>query len=161
MTSDRTPITLSGDLERELHEQAKASGIALPVMVDQVLRQFVQQQKPGDPAKEERRAACRRKISVPAVVHTLAQDGRTGRYRVAQLQDISVTGIGLRFESTEREHFKEGREFEVLFQLGDHSSPLRMACKACRKVLDEAGVVIGAVFKESLPDLHEQISTFA
>lgn len=106
---------------------------------------------PSDNVKDRRRAE-RQLLSGFAVVHTLDPDGRKGRYRVAQLRDISSTGIGLRLNSTEPESFREGREFEVLFQFSERGKPLQIACTACRQVLDEAGVVIGAVFKSPVPD---------
>jgi len=101
----------------------------------------------------ERRKAARRLLSGFGVVHTVDPDGRKGRYRLAQLRDISTTGIGLRLNAAEPDSFGEGREFEILFQFLDHAKPLHMACTACRNTLDEAGVVIGALFKNPLRSL--------
>lgn len=109
---------------------------------------------PDDTGRDRRRAA-RQLLSGFAVIHALDPDGRKGRYRVAQLRDISTTGIGLRLNATDPEGFSEGREFEILFQFADHKKPLHMACTACRKALDEAGMIIGAVFRTPLGSLAE------
>ena len=94
-----------------------------------------------------------------STVQGIADDGggerRKGRYRLAQLRDISTTGIGLRLNAAEPDSFGEGREFEILFQFSEHARPLHMACTACRKTLDEAGMVIGALFKNPLRSLVE------
>lgn len=175
MTHERIPLWLSAELEGELRRLASDSGIPLTELVEDALRDFMFRNVPdlaarasrGDafpdvpvpePAADEcipcgeRRACCRRKVAVPAVVHTMDQDGRTGRYRVAELRDISTSGIGLRFDGPEREQIHIGRDFEVLFQVAERMAPMRMACTACRKVLDGAGVVVGAVFREPFTD---------
>jgi hypothetical protein len=109
----------------------------------------------ADDGGGERRKAARRLLSGFGVVHMLDPDGRKGRYRLAQLRDISTTGIGLRLNAAEPDSFGEGREFEILFQFSEHARPLHMACTACRKTLDEAGMVIGALFKNPLRSLVE------
>lgn len=173
MTHDRTPLWLNADLERELRRLASGSGTSLSTLVEDVLREFMERnaalqggnaQARSSPAADaecaydgERRSCRRCKIGVPAVVHTTEQDGRTGRYRVAEVRDISATGIGLRFEGAEREHMRVGRAFEILIQLGGQANPVRMACTACRKVLDEAGVIIGAVINEPVKGLDESL----
>jgi len=147
VTQKRPPLWLNTDLDRYLREQggpgdmAPASPEEPPVM----------HAAPADGTKDRRRAE-RQLLSGFAVVHTLDPDGRKGRYRVAQLRDISASGIGLRLNSTEPESFRTGREFEVLFQFSEHGKPLQMACTACRQVLDEAGVIIGAVFRNPVAD---------
>lgn len=148
VTKKRPPLWLDTDLDRYLREQ-DASGDN-PVSAAGGLLQTI----PDDSA-QDRRKATRQLLSGFAVLHTLDPDGRKGRYRVAQLRDISTTGIGLRLNSTEPESFAEGREFEVLFQFSDHGKPLHMACTACRRALDEAGVIIGAVFRTPLGSLAE------
>jgi len=148
MTQKRPFLWLNTDLDRYLREQDASGGeaMAAPSASPQPL---------AEDRAQERRRATRQLLSGFAVVHTLDPDGRKGRYRVAQLRDISTTGIGLRLNSTEPEGFKEGREFEVLFQFSDQGKPLHMACTACRKALDEAGVIIGAVFRNPLGSLAE------
>jgi hypothetical protein len=148
MTQKRPLLWLNTDLDRYLREQGESGGeaMAAPSAPLQTIA--------GDSAQDRRRAT-RQLLSGFAVVHTLDPDGRKGRYRVAQLRDISTTGIGLRLNSTEPESFMEGREFEVLFQFSDQGKPLHMACTACRKALDEAGVIIGAVFRNPLGSLAE------
>lgn len=143
VTDNRPPQWLNTDPDRSLCEE--------PVVPA----------SPGSPREEgwpcrpgkERRAALRRSLSVFAVIHTLEQDGRKGRYRVAQVRDISATGIGLLLNAGEPESFKAGREFEVLFQFSEHAKPLHLACTACRRVMDDVGVIIGAVFRGPVPDL--------
>jgi len=110
---------------------------------------------------QDRRSSPRHDISVFAVVHTADCDGRTGRYRVAQLRDVSATGIGLRFSTAEPERFKEGREFEILFQFSDQAKPLRLDCVACRKVMDAAGLIIGAAFREPIPNFGDHLLCLA
>lgn len=109
---------------------------------------------PGDTFRDRRRAA-RQLLSGFAVIHTLDPDGRKGRYRVARLHDISTTGIGLRLNAIDPDSFGDGREFEILFQFSEHGKPRHMACNACRHALDEAGLAIGAVFKNPLMSLVE------
>jgi len=147
VTQKRPPLWLNTDLNSYLREQdghgdmIHASPVEAPAM----------HAVPADGTKERRRAE-RQLLSGFAVVHTLDPDGRKGRYRVAQLRDISASGIGLRLNSAEPESFREGREFEVLFQFSEREKPLHMACTACRQALDEAGVIIGAVFRNPVPD---------
>ena len=177
MTHDRIPLWLSVELEGELRRLASDSGIPMMELVEDALRDFMFRNAPtlaargsrGDASAEgataassadagecipcgERRACCRRSVAVPAVVHTTDQDGRTGRYRVAEMRDISSSGIGLRFEGSEREPLHIGRDFEVLFQFAERMAPMRMACTACRKVGDGTGFVVGAVFHEPFTD---------
>lgn len=175
MTHERIPLWLSAALEGELRRLASDSGIPLTELVEDALRDFMFRNAPDltaralrrdalpdgpppEPASDEcipcgeRRACCRRKVAVPAVVHTTDQDGRKGRYRVAEMRDISSSGVGLRFDGPEREQIHIGRDFEVLFQFAERMAPVRMACTACRKVLDGAGVVVGAVFREPFND---------
>jgi len=146
VTQKSPPLWLNTDLDSYLREQDESGGeaMAAPSAPLQTLD-----------SAQDRRRATRQLLSGFAVIHTLDPDGRKGRYRVAQLRDISTTGIGLRLNSTEPESFKAGREFEVLFQFSDQGKPLHMACTACRKVLDEAGVIIGAVFRNPLGSLAE------
>jgi hypothetical protein len=99
---------------------------------------------------QERRKSVRQFLSGFAVVHTLDPDGRRGRYRLAQLLDISTTGIGLRLNAPDPDNIVERCEFEILFQFSDNEKPLHMACTACRKAWDEAGVIIGAMFSNPL-----------
>jgi hypothetical protein len=148
MTQKRPLLWLNTDLDRYLRDQDGSGGeaTAAPGAPLQTI---------ADDSAQDRRRATRQLLSGFAVVHTLDPDGRKGRYRVAQLRDISTTGIGLRLNSTEPESFTEGREFEVLFQFSDQGKPLHMACTACRKALDEAGVIIGAVFRNPLGSLAE------
>jgi len=108
-----------------------------------------------DDSSRDRRRAVRQLLSGFAVIHALDPDGRKGRYRVAQLRDISTTGIGLRLNATDPDSFGDGREFEILFQFSEHGKPLHMACTACRHALDETGLAIGAVFKNPLTSLAE------
>ena len=103
----------------------------------------------------DRRGAVRRLLSGFAVVHMLDPDGRKGRYRLAQLRDISTTGIGLSLSGSDPESFADGHEVEILFQFPEQKKPLHMACTACRKALEEAGVFIGAVFRNPLGSLAE------
>ena len=145
VTQKRPPLWLNTDLDRYLRDQDESGGEALAAPSAPL----------ADGSAQDRRRATRQLLSGFAVVHTLDPDGLKGRYRVAQLRDISTTGIGLHLNATEPENFKEGREFEVLFQFSDHGKPLHMACTACRKALDEAGVIIGAVFKNPLGSLAE------
>jgi hypothetical protein len=148
VTKKRPPLWLDTDLDSYLREQDAPGGNAVPAPGGPL-------QATPDDSIQDRRRATRQLLSGFAVVHTLDPDGRRGRYRVAQLRDISTTGFGLRLNSTEPESFAEGREFEVLFQFSDHGKPLHMACTACRKALDEAGVIIGAVFRNPLGSLAE------
>ena len=108
-----------------------------------------------DDSNRDRRGAVRQLLSGFAVVHMLDPDGRKGRYRLAQLRDISTTGIGLSLSGSDPEGFADGREFEILFQFAEQKKPLHMACTACRKALDEAGMVIGAAFRNPLGSLAE------
>lgn len=133
----------------------------LPPTID-----FASSQVPSHPAKDvflgqERRTSRRHDVSVFAVVHTMDPDGRTGRYRVAQLRDVSATGIGLRFSSSEQERFREGRMFEVLFQFSDQAKPLRLDCVARRKVADDTGLLIGAAFAEPIANFGDHIACLA
>ncbi|KAF5042586.1 hypothetical protein DSECCO2_511090 [anaerobic digester metagenome] len=177
MTHDRIPLWLNAELERELRRLAAGSGTSLSTLVEDALREFMMRsaalqdgnvQGAASPEAEavcaydgERRGCRRSKVGVPAVVHTSEQDGRTGRYRVAEVRDISATGIGLRFEGSERESMRVGRAFEILIQLGGQANPMRMACTACRKVLDEAGVIVGAVFNEPVSGLDESLTALS
>lgn len=177
MTYDRTPLWLNAELERELRRLASDSGTPLSTLVEDALREFMSRNTalqggnakigPSPTAEAEcgydgERRRCRRcKVGVPAVVHTTEQDGRTGRYRVAEVRDISASGIGLRFEGAERENMRVGRAFEILIQLGGQANPMRMACTACRKVLDEAGVIIGAVINEPAIGLDERLTALS
>lgn len=172
MTHDRIPLWLNAELERELRRLAAGSGTPLSTLVEDALREFMVRNAAlqagpshADDAQctyDGDRRGCRRcKVGVPAVVHTTEQDGRTGRYRVAEVRDISASGIGLRFEGTERESMRVGRAFEILVQLGGQANPVRMACTACRKVLDEAGVIIGAVINEPAVGLDESLAALS
>lgn len=172
MTHDRTPLWLNAGLERELRRLASGSGTPLSTLVEDALREFVVRnaalqgsQTPEADAGcvygRERRGCRRCKVGVPAVVHTTEQDGRTGRYRMAEVRDISASGIGLRFEGSEREHMRVGRAFEILIQLGGQANPMRLVCTACRKVLDGAGVIIGAVINEPVTGLDESLTALS
>lgn len=147
MTDNRPPQWLKADPDRSMREEA--ADAASPGSTGKDPGSSGQAVRPG----EERRAASRRSLSVFAVIHTLEQDGRKGRYRVAQVRDISATGIGLLLNAGEPESFKEGREFDVLFQFSEHAKPLHLACTACRRVMGDVGVIIGAVFRGPVPDL--------
>ena len=150
MTDKRPPQCLNADRDRDLNEQFVDAASPIPI------REGSGPSGPSDHAGipgKERRAASRRSLSVFAVIHTLEQDGRKGRYRVAQVRDISATGIGLMLNAGEPESFKAGREFDVLFQFSEHAKPLHLACTACRRVMSDVGVVIGAVFRGPVPDL--------
>lgn len=183
MTHDRTPLWLSADLERELRRWAADSGVPLSRVVEAALLDFMARNAvspdgttphgvqagygvtTGEDGGEcipcgERRACCRRKVAVPAVVHTSDQGGRTGRYRMAELQDISSSGVGLRFAGDGREVIGVGREIEVLFQLVERMAPVRLACTVCRKAIDGAGVVVGAMFMEPFTGLEEGVTAF-
>lgn len=148
MTQKRPFLWLNTDLDRYLRGQDDSGG-------EVVAAPSAPPQTSADDSPQDRRRATRQLLSGFAVVHTLDPDGRKGRYRVAQLRDISTTGIGLHLNSTEPESFMAGREFEVLFQFSDQGNPLHMACIACRKALDETGVIIGAVFRNPLGSLAE------
>jgi len=150
VTQKRPLLWLNTDLDCYLREQEANCANAVSVLSAEVPIPSFQDDGPQD-----RRGAARKFLSGFAVVHTLDPDGRKGRYRVAQLRDISTTGIGLRLNAVDPESFKEGREFEILFQFADQGKPLHMACSACRKALDEAGMIIGAVFKNPLGSLVE------
>jgi len=147
VTDNRPPQLLNADFDRFLREES--DGAASPGTAAADSGPSDQAGRPG----EERRAASRRNLSVFAVIHTLEQDGRKGRYRVAQVRDISATGIGLLLNAGEPESFKAGREFDVLFQFSEHAKPLHLACTACRRVMGDVGVIIGAVFRGPVPDL--------
>jgi hypothetical protein len=178
---DRTHFLFNAELERELHRLASNRGMPFSQFVEEALRDFIVRNDlnlPGpaysnSPSIEavqasseddacfsgcERRTCRRRKVTAPAVVHTSEQEGRTGRYRVAELRDISSSGIGLRFGASERNQIRVGSEFEVLFQLAERVNPVRMVCRACRKVIDEAGIIVGAVFSEPFTDLEQGAS---
>lgn len=146
VTQKRPPLWLNTDLESYLREQDGRVDMSTPAAGPQAM------QSASADGTADRRRAERKLLSGFAVVHTLDPDGRKGRYRVAQLRDISSSGIGLRLNSTEPESFRAGREFEVLFQFSERGKPLQMACTACRQVLDEAGLIIGAVFRAPVPD---------
>lgn len=160
MTHDRIPIWLSADLERDLRRWAEDTGAPLPDVVEKALSDFIARNSAGSTSllgaaggkggavESERRACRRRKVALPAVVRASAQDGDTVPYRLAEIRDISSAGIGLRFESAEPECLHVGREFEVLFQLSARENSVRLACTACRKFRDGAGLVIGAMFSE-------------
>lgn len=102
----------------------------------------------------DRRKSPRRSLSGFAVIHTLDPDGRKGRYRVAQLRDISTHGIGLHLSATDPESFGEGREFEILFQFSEQGKPLHRACIACRHAVDDVGLSIGATFQAPFASLN-------
>lgn len=106
-----------------------------------------------DDGSGDRRKSPRRSLSGFAVIHTLDPDGRRGRYRVAQLRDISTHGIGLHLSATDPESFGMGREFEILFQFPEQGKPLHRACTACRHAADEAGLSIGAIFQSPFASL--------
>ena len=150
MTRKTTPLWLNTDLDAYLRQQDDPGYMTNGVPNVRTARRETRNDIP-----QERRRSVRQMLSGFAVVHMVDADGRAGRYRLAQLRDISTTGIGLRLNSAEPDNFGEGREFEILFQCSDHGKPLHMACTACRKALDEAGVVIGALFKNPLNSLAE------
>lgn len=150
MQQKRPPLWLNTDLDNYLLEQDGCGAKAVPAPDKDVPPKSLL-----DDETQDRRSAARKFLSGFAVIHTVDPDGKKGRYRVAQLRDISTTGIGLRLNAADPESFKEGREFEILFQFADHGKPLHMACTACRKALDEAGLIIGAVFRNPLGSLAE------
>ncbi len=154
MTRQKPPLWLNTDLEAYLREQDDPGQTARNV------ERRTAHRDGRDDVSHDRRRSARQMLSGFAVVHMVDGDGRTGRYRLAQLRDISTTGIGLRLNAAEPDSFAEGREFEILFQFSDHGKPLHMACTACRKALDEAGVIIGALFKNPLGSLAE-VGAFA
>lgn len=150
MKDKRPTLWLNTDLDSCLREQ---DGHGSEEVAS--LRGHSRSRNIPDDTSRDRRMATRQLLSGFAVIHTLDPDGRKGRYRVAQLRDISTTGISLRLNATDPESFTAGREFEILFQFADHKKPLHMACTACRKALDEAGMIIGAVFRNPLGSLAE------
>lgn len=168
MTHDRTPLWLNTDLELQLRRIASDCGISFPTLVEEALHDYMLRRTPAqyseDAAPVDRGAAERRRwprvrLGVPAVVHTAEPNGRNGRYRTAEVRDISPAGIGLRFDSAERGYMRVGRVFEILVQLGEHSRPVCLVCTTCRKVLDGASLMVGAVFNEPVPDLDTSLST--
>ena len=172
-------LQLSADLERELRRLASQYGTSFSDLVEEALRDFMRRHASVTEAAPEpdtqwvaagegecvpcgeRRSCCRRKVSVPAVVHTLEQEGRMGRYRVAEVRDISSSGIGLRFDNLDHDQMGIGREFEVLFQLSDCRDPQRMSCTACRRNLDHGGVFVGAAFSEPYNGMDRDVSVLA
>lgn len=103
----------------------------------------------------DRRKAVRQPLSGFAVIHSLDPGGRKGRYRVARLHDISTSGIGLCLNATDPDSFRDGREFEILFQFSEHGKPRHMTCTTSRHAVDETGLIVGAVFKHPLGSLAE------
>jgi hypothetical protein len=161
MTRDlKKSICLKAELESNLQDYADSRGISLPELISGVLGDFLLGQKRESRPLAERRNAVRHAVCTPAVVYTSGQDGRTERYRVAQMSDISTSGVGLRVAS-DREDLKEGKKFEILFQLAGYANPLRLTCTACRKAFDGTGLMIGAVFNEPVPGLGEHLSALA
>ena len=150
VTRKTTPLWLNTDLDAYLRQQDDPG-----YTTNDAPNMRAAHGDARDDISQERRKSVRQVLSGFGVVHMVDTEGRTGRYRLAQLRDISTTGIGLRLNSAEPDNFGEGREFEILFQFSDHGKPLHMACTACRKALDEAGVVIGALFKNPLNSLAE------
>ena len=150
MTRKNPPLWLNTDLDAYLRQQDDPG-----YKTKEVQNGDAAHWNAHDDGPQERRRAARQLLSGFAVVHMLDPDGRKGRYRLAQLRDISTTGIGLSLSGSDPESFSDGREFEVLFQFADHKKPLHMACTACRKALDEAGMIIGAVFRNPLGSLAE------
>lgn len=148
MTHKRPPLWLNTDLNRYLQEQDEPANTSAVAADGSHPHKAVSEDMPP----KDRRRANRQLLSGFAVVHTLDPDGRKGRYRVAQLRDISSTGIGLCLNAAEPESFGDGREFDVLFQFSDHGKPIHLACTACRRMLDEAGLIIGAVFRGPVPN---------
>lgn len=150
MTQKRPPLWLNTDIDDYLrkNEENGASAVS-DANADVPIRSF------GGDGSKDRRSATREFLSGFAVIHTLDPDGNKGRYRLVRLCDISTAGIGLRLNAADPESFHEGREFEILFQFAGHGKPLHMACTACRKALDETGMIIGAVFKTPLRSLAE------
>ncbi len=150
VTQKRPPLWLNTDLDPYLRAQDDSTSQNADVRNGQSGHRDNREE-----CLQERRKSARKFLSGFAVVHTLDPDGRKGRYRLAQLLDISTTGIGLRLNATDPHNFVERREFEILFQFSDNGKPLHMACTACRKALDDAGVIIGAMFRNSLESLDE------
>ncbi len=146
MKQKRPPLWLNTDLNLYLRAQDDSSSKNADV------RNGVHRDN-REECPQDRRKSVRKFLSGFAVVHTLDPDGRRGRYRLAQLLDISATGIGLRLNAPDPGNFVEGREFEILFQFSDNEKPLHMDCTACRKAWDEAGVIIGAMFSNPLGSL--------
>jgi hypothetical protein len=171
-------LRLSADLESEFRRLASESGTSFSELVEEALRDFMRRHAPATGATSpldtqrastgadgwgcgERRACCRHEVSVPAVVHTEEQDGRTGRYRVAEVRNISASGIGLRFENLNHDQMSVGRKFEVLFQLSENRDPQRMTCTACRRDLDSDAVYVGAAFSEPFNGMGPDASVLA
>jgi hypothetical protein len=151
IVKDKSPtLWLNTDLDSYLREQ---DGPARERLAS--LGRSSQTRGTLDDSGRDRRGAVRQLLSGFAVVHMLDPDGRKGRYRLAQLRDISTTGIGLSLSGSDPESFADGHEFEILFQFAEQKKPLHMACTACRKALDEAGMIIGAVFRNPLGSLGE------
>jgi len=142
------------DIRRPSLQQTDSAGEATGDFDDPGGRLYSLSLHPEDNFRD-RRKATRLLLSGFAVIHTLDPDGRKGRYRVARLHDISTTGIGLRLNATDPDNFRDGREFEILFQFTEHGKPRHMTCIACRHAMEETGLAIGAVFRNPLMSLAE------
>ncbi len=126
-------------LRKALQEISEADKRSLTSVVEDILYDFVRQQKPNW-AGEERRRRPRVRVSTPALLTTLEGISYAG-----MLNDLSLDGIGLSVPNSFPERKMGNAALSVVFVLPTSEKPLAMEC-VLRHVRSDVRKKIGGCF---------------
>lgn len=149
-SASRLSIELPEELSSALEREAERLEISLNSLVEGLIKKFLQKQAAALEKAQaaERRSTQREPLAQSAVLHFEADNGLYGLYRSGDMKNIALDGALLECETniSDRDLFRIGSEFELIFQPGEGLHPLHVWCRVRRATQAKGRMRLGVAF---------------
>jgi hypothetical protein len=146
-------LEVSEKLWTALENEAGRMDLAVDSLVEGLVKKFLQKQNAAleTTQDDERRTAPRVKIKQAAILYFETDGGKYGLYKSGDLKDIAAGGVLVECDTSVGNGalFKAGAEFDLIFQLTENQPPLRVQCKVCRVMQNNAKTRLGVAFSNA------------
>jgi hypothetical protein len=152
-------LNIPPEIYEALNHISACVGLSAEHLAEGVLSRYVKRSKANEWAARENRKFQREAMHVPAILSFWDEAEKVSFYKIAWIQDLSLSGIRLVMERKER-LFREcasqepPQEFDILFSLAGGDEHMAYRCHGARFVEMEDNVCIAAEFVHSYNNAH-------
>lgn len=146
-----------------LEPVAEKNNISLSILLDQILRGYLEENNMDEAGTEDKRKFRRKKVVIPGMVYEKSQEANVGRYYSTTVLDISIGGTRLAFpvdRDGKIEFIRNNSDFEIILYLSDTEVLSRFRCKLRHVEKDDYTIKVGGAFLQGDEYSHEQLNKY-
>lgn len=148
---------ISKDLHESLSQVAKEDRRSLSSTIEIVLTDYLKERKAFQGV--EKRQYPRKALSVPTVIN----QQEPGQMGIGAITEISLGGVTVLIPKDFKHQIlidSQGSRFEIVFNLPNDNTPIRMSCESKRVVDAEKSINVGAFFVDADFKSYKALQTY-